>query len=203
MEMRTMRKTFLAAAFFPMLILAGCYVQSLNPFYTNESRTDFPQIVGKWQMFNEQTEQKGEQQKKTTPWEIEQNKMMTYDEENVAGEVMTVYFKVNENVFVDATAGTPNQKTNGYWGAGIHPVHTICKVELEGDKLYLIPADYQAVKKMAEEGKTSLKFIESSDKNSVVIYISKTEEWLEFLKTNGNNQEIFNKAHALNFRKVK
>lgn len=196
-----MKRTLLAMGFVPVLILAGCFIQSLNPFYTNESRTELPQIAGKWQLVNEKSEQENEKVKKITPWEISQDKMTTYNEKNLSSEIETVYFKVGSNVFVDATAGEPKQ--NEYWCAGVHPVHTIGKVELEGDKLIIIPADYNVLKKMVEEGKASLKFVEPVEKNNIVIYISKPEEWIEFLKANGGSAEVFKRENALTFKKVK
>ena len=105
-------------------ILTGCVLQSLNKFYTDESRIPLPAVCGEWQGVEKDAKDTNENEKdKVTPmmkpWKFTEDNLVAYDEKNVASNIKTVYFKAGENIFVDCSSGEldkeKNNCVNGYW----------------------------------------------------------------------------------------
>ena len=193
-----------------MAILAGCIVQSLNKFYTNESKTPLPAICGDWQPVEKNAkEAKDNEKDKLPPWKFTEDNIVTYDEDKVASNIITVYFKVGENIFVDCSPREldkeKNKCVNGYWLSCIRQVHTLCKVELGGEELKLIPINPDKLAEMVENKECELKSVEQAGSGSTndLLYVSGPAEWLKFLEKFGADKELFKSNNALVFKKLK
>jgi hypothetical protein len=186
-------------SFCAMLLLAGCVIQSLNGFYTDESRCPMPGVVGKWQL----VAQGGSEVKdKIKEWELAEGGITAYDEKGVKSKLETVYFKVADSVFVDCTAGAAEENSaNIYWILNVMPVHTLCKVVLDKETLKFIPLDFKQMKKTYDEGKSGLKAVKAQSEADRIIFTSTSEEWIEFLKKNGSSKELFPEKTAYILKK--
>lgn len=143
------------------LLLAGCYVQSLHPFYTKEKVIDFPKIVGDWKVIKhgERYIPYSEQE----PWRFKKNSVEIVDDKGIQSLIRTTYFKVGDTVFMDSTPTDPEEQSGvgKYWVAHVYPVHLLCKVIIKGDSLTLIPLNYDWFEKNAKEFKKEIPFIKA------------------------------------------
>lgn len=188
-----------------LAVLSGCVVQSINTFYTDESRVPMPQIVGKWHPVSKEKANKDE--KLPPEWIFAEDNVLTSDEKGIQSELETVYFKAGDSVFVDMSPGKlddeKNKAVNGYWLMCTAPMHTVCKVEIKGNELKLVPANLKEILKMVETQKCELKTVKGNSKDSVEIFISSSAEWLKFLAKYANDKEVFDEQSALLFKLVK
>jgi len=179
------------------LVASGCYVQSLNVFYTDDVKVDLREIAGDWKP----EIQTGESvtNKQITSWKFTTNTVETYDGDNIYSELKTVYFKVAGTYFMDFTAGDLSKGDkgnvfNGFWAAGIAPVHSLCKVDIKGDRLTLIPPDAKWFTDRIEKkkGRLSLSYVKSMDDSGNCIFTATPKEWVAFLKKYKDSEEVFN-----------
>ncbi len=183
-----------------LLLLAGCVIQSLNCFYTNEARHPMPGVAGKWSL---KAQGGSEVKGKVRDWEFSEDCVLAYDDKGVRSKLETVYFKAGENIFVDCTAGSADEGTvNAYWLVNVMPVHTLCKVALDGDTLKFIPLDVKGTVKLYKEGQSGLKAVEAQGEADKVIFTSTAEEWIVFLRKNGSSAELFPEKSAYVFKKT-
>ena len=181
------------------LIASGCYVQSLNVFYTDDAKVDLPEIVGDWKS----EIQIGESvtNKQITSWTFTTNTVDTYDKANVYSELKAVYFKVGGTCFMDFTAGDLSKGDkrnvfNDYWAASVTPVHSLCKVDVKGDRLTLIAPDVTWLTDRMKKGRLNLSYVKSKDKDSNYIFTATPKEWMTFLRKHKDSEELFNTQHT-------
>ncbi len=126
------------AAIFAPLLLAGCIVQSLHPYYTKEAVCTIPGIEGQWTLSG-----KNNKDKLLKPWVIRGGKIMTYDEKGAPGLLAAVYFRVGDSFFLDTIAEEPPEgATSTWWTMHLLPVHVVTRVDLHDNTLTLTPMDY-------------------------------------------------------------
>jgi len=185
-------------------LLGGCVVQSFHPFYTEESKVDAPGgIIGQWKPVRlGDTDEEKTKTANVKPWVFSKDDLQTYDKKNVASTVETQFFKLDGVLYCDFTArGSPEQfEANIYWTVNIVPVHTLCKVELEGDRLTLKPVSYSWMKNAAEEKKLSLPYVAGED---LMLFTATPEQWEAFLKEHGKDPEVFPEEDDFVFTRVK
>jgi hypothetical protein len=80
------------------------------------------------------------------------------------------------------------------------PVHTLCKVELEGDRLTLKPISYSWMETAIEEKKVSLPYMVGKD---LIFFTATPEQWEAFLKEHGKDPEVFPEEDDFVFTRVK
>ena len=184
-------------------LVSGCYVQSLHVFYSDETRTAVPGIVGEWeskiQLGKELTE------KNITPWTFTEDRIETYDTENRYGELEVVYFKVDGTLFVDFTAGEPFRdaefNTSVYWGAGITRVHSLCKVEQKEEQLTLTPLNIQWFSDRIEKDMLDLPYVKPVGPDRNFVFTATPEQWQQFLDEHKDDRDVFNPKYRFVFRK--
>ena len=186
-----------------LVILSGCYVQSLNLFYTSELVTPVPQILGEWESIVQLG--KDVSNLKIHPWKFGEKAVETYDGENKFGELEVVYFKVNGNLFMDFTAGRmiPDKHyyPNIYWASAVLPCHSLCRVVLSKDTMIITPLDYDWFVDKIKKKQLSLKYIKPNYSTSNYVFISDSADWVDFLKKYGNDDRVFNPKRRFVFRK--
>ena len=185
------------------LLVSGCYVQSLNVFYTDDAKTSVPELIGEWKP----EIQMGESvtNKQITSWRFTTNTVETYDEDNTYSELEVVYFKVKDSYFMDFTAGEPLKDKdsfgNFYWGAGLTLVHSLCKLEIKENELIIIPLDLEWFTDRIDEGKMTLPWVKAKHKDSNYIFTATPEEWMKFLKKHKDSNSVFNPEYKFVFMK--
>ena len=185
------------------LIVSGCYVQSINTFYTEDARIDLPELTGEWlseiQMGDSVTN------KQITPWTFTTNTVSTYDPENAYSQLDATYFMVDGTYFMDSTAGQPQEGGgncgNYYWFSGITLVHTLCKLEINTNSLTMTPLNLEWFTKRIDEGKLNLPYVKSDYKDSNYIFTATPEDWIAFLKIYKDDAGVFDPKLAFVFKK--
>ncbi len=180
------------AALFGTLLLAGCIVQSLHPYYTKEAVCTIPGIEGEWKLIVRKSEGKP-----VKPWVISSNKILTYDEKGAPGLLAAVYFRVGESFFLDTIAEEPPEGTTStWWTMHLLPVHIVTRVDLHDNTLTLTPLDYDYLEKALEKGGVKLSHIRQKDENTL-LFTASPEEWMEFLKKYGKDKSVFSDENAV------
>ena len=185
------------------LLISGCYIQSLNVFYTDDAKTSIPELIGTWkpevQMGDSVTNQK------ITPWRFTTDTVETYDEDNTFSELEVVYFRINDSYFIDFTAGSPlkdnDSFSNIYWSAGQTLVHSLCKLEIKGDKLTIIPLDLEWFIDRIDEEEMTPPWVKAEHEDSNYIFTATPEEWMKFLKKYKDNDSVFDPEYKFVFTK--
>jgi hypothetical protein len=182
------------------LILAGCYIQSVHPFYLPKMVINLPEISGDWRVIRH-----GEgyiQFAEYVPWRFDGNSVEIVDDKGVRSRIKTVYFKVANTIFLDSTATDPDEQggLGKYWVAHVYPVHLLCKVIIEGDTLTLIPLDYGWFEKNAKKLKNKIPFLEA---DGALIFSATSRQWESFLKKYKDAQGVFDEGNSYILKRVK
>lgn len=72
--------------------LSGCIVQSIQPFYANESVVEFPSVAGGWRL---ETIGGKTAEKQERPWVFTKNEIEAYDGDN-SSRISATYFKIKD-----------------------------------------------------------------------------------------------------------
>jgi len=176
-----------------MLFLSGCIVQSLNPFYTPDAVIETPIKNGTWKMID-----KNGKPEITKPWLFENNKITVYDEEGFSGIVKVVYFRVEDTLFIDATADEPCDKICAWWAMNLAPIHTICRIETKDSNLTLTPIDFDWIDKALKAKTFHLPYLKNKGWDSFLITAS-SKDLMIFLKKNRQDNKLFSGTHAMKF----
>lgn len=197
----------------------GCFVRSLYPFYTKESVTEAPAIVGTW--LPAKKVGADDAKKMVETWRFAEESIETVDENGVASTLDVKYFKVKDCLMVDMTCRLEEEPQKGegpnaWWSLHVLPVHTAWKVELVGDNLRLTPLDEDWIKDMLRKkgvGLAHLKIREDEDKDSApvvlmtdresILLTAPSAELAGFLATHIADTNAFSDDFVLSFRRVK
>lgn len=183
------------------LLTSGCYVQSLNVFYADNTIAVIPELMGDW---TSQIQMGESVTNHITFWTFGTNTVDTYDGDNAYSELEVVYFKLDGTYFMDFTAGRPlkgrDSLGNFYWGAGLTLVHSLCKLQIENDTLTLIPLDLDWFTDSIKEGTLDIPYIRKH-KSSNYIFTATPEEWIEFLDKHKDNEMVFNPKYKFVFQR--
>jgi hypothetical protein len=186
------------------ILLSGCYVQSLNKFYTDDLKVELPQITGEWIStihFGDDVSNK-----KISPWKFTENAIETYDSDDKYSELEVVYFRIGNNLLMDYTAGEPSKDDskscgNVFWSTGIALTHSLCRIIIKDDSLIMIPMNIEWLAEKIENKTLTLSFIKA-DKDSNYIFTASSEQWVEFLKTHADDKGLFDEDLRFEFKKA-
>lgn len=184
------------------IILTGCYIQSLNRFYTDDQKIDFPEIYGEWISSVQTGEDVSNRQ--ISPWIFYEDEIESYDRDNTFGELEAVYFRIGETVLLDFTAGEPSRNSDGcgnlFWDSGITQTHSLCKVSLDKEILVITPLNFDWFEDQIEAGSLNLSFVKA-DANSNYVFTASADQWSAFLKENINSRDLFDESNQFVFRR--
>ncbi len=183
-----------------VLLLPGCFVQSFQPFYTISSVVDLPAIHGEWRLVRKSEENVAEEYPE--PWNFDIDEITTF-EDGISSTLDAVYFKVDNVTFVDLSPSEIEEQLNAWWAIHTIPVHSVCKIEISGDTLNVIPLDGEWIEEMFEEKKLALSYIDIDSEEGQIVLSSSAEELELFLKKYGRNTEAFEREGILTFKRVK
>ena len=189
----------------PLLLcvfLSGCYVQSLNKFYTEDLKVDLPQIYGEWESVIHMGEDVSD--KKISPWIFSADTIETHDEDNKYSELEVTYFGIADKLFLDFTAGEPTKGSadfkNFFWGAGVTLTHSLCQVSFADGALVLIPLNLEWFEGRRKKDELGLSFVKA-DKDSNTIFTASAEQWVSFLQEHASDGGVFDENHKFVFKK--
>jgi len=183
-----------------VILMSGCIIQSIYPFYTEETKVEKREINGEWISIVQMGS--NVEKKAISPWSFSDKMIVTYDKKNIKSNLKCTYFKVGDNLFVDTIAAKPDTdfKFNLCWTAGMTLVHTVCKVNYDHDILEFIPINFEWFEDKIKDKKLDLTYVKA-DKDSNYIFTVTSEDWTKFLKKHGDNPEVFNKKYSYTFKR--
>lgn len=177
--------------------VSGCYVQSISPCYTEESKAGAPSLEGKWKPTYLG---KDESVDDVPAWEVDGDDWRAFDSKKLESKLKCVVFKAGGQTFLDVMAGDPpTGKVSEYWLCHVRPVHSVVKVTLKDNELQLTPLDCKWMDKQAADGKVKLPRL-PAEKDTLPLYTASPKEWVAFLTQWGADPEAFKEA-AVKLRK--
>ena len=169
--------------------LTGCIVQSLQPFYREDTLIELPGIKGEWILIKDAGEDVSK--KDIKPWVFSTDKVETFDEKGIGSVLKLRYFKVDNTVFVDVMAGEPDESVlNKWWYFHVVPVHSVARVTVKDHILTIIPLDYYWLKDAIKTGKVSLPHIRLKGADMTVFNVY-SDTWMAFLKRYRDDKKAF------------
>ena len=180
MKISTLFKATLLLAI--TLTTSACVVRSLNPYYTKERLIETPvEIQGKWIAH-----------KKSRPWVVGKNKIITYGKKNVASSLVVRFFKVNGVLYSDSLPGAPGDKAaNEYWVFHVQPVHILSKVTYTNKTLVFQQISPAALDKLIKQHQLKLSRAYPDRTASSNVFIAKSADWIRFLEKFGTEPGLF------------
>ena len=175
--------------FFIPFLFTGCIVQSLHPFYTKGALIKLPQLDGEWQLL--ESTGSDVSKKNIKPWTFKDDEIQTFDGKGVGSVLNVKYFKVDDALFMDITAGEPDEtKLNLWWYMHVVPVHSVASVKMKEDMLMVFPLDYDWVEEALKEKKISLPHIKIDGEN-MIVFTAGPETWMAFLRKYRDDETVF------------
>jgi hypothetical protein len=181
---------------FPVLLVffAGCIVQSFYPFYTDKSKVTLPQLNGTWEAVTVFGETKGDPQ--TRLWQISNDQIIVNDGDSLPSQIHVTFFKLGGQLFCDSVAGDPDDKKSAwYWVWHNRRVHTVTKVETNGDQIVLKPLDLEWLTNNLVAGQLSLPHIERAEDDNWPLFTAPPTDWEQFLKARAYDTNAFPNTH--------
>ena len=187
-----------------LLFLPGCFVQSLNPFHTDNLVIELPQILGEWNCLVQQGEAVLEP---VSPWIFTDAYIETYDSDNKYSELDMTYFRIGDRIYMDFMSGDPSRNGetgNMFWCAGVMLTHSLASVELAGDKLVLIPLKLEWLESMLQSGAVKLEHVSAGTDNTLsgYLFLAEPEHWVSFLEKYGSDPKAFDPAGRFEFERA-
>ena len=189
----------LIAALSALALVSGCYVQSLHPFYTDETKIPIPEnILGHWNLVRENDRDMTENYPEA--WKFSEEEIICYDV-GVMANLKSVFFEVDGVLFLDVQAGSSSG--NGWLNVHLLSVHQAYKVETNENEMAIIPLDYKWLREQTQTGALRVAhFIpEPDDKYSSVLLTDKPERLAELMKICATNSAAFSEVRYT-FRKL-
>jgi hypothetical protein len=196
-----MKKTVLAVLMlFISVLLTGCLIQSLTPFYTEDSLIQFSQIYGSWRLVRDDS---GDVSKANIPpWQFTGGRVTTFDGRGLEAKLQVKYFSIDDTVFMDLMAGDPyTSSISEIWAMHVAPVHTLVKVTIEKDTLVLTPLNYDWFESALVSNVINFPAIKLETANMTVFNPS-SEAWMTFLKKYKDEKEIFSDKLRYEFKRL-
>ena len=200
MKTISLKIKLLLIVLFSCFCFTGCIVQSLNPYFTENSVLEYPEVEGQWILVKEYG--KDIISKNVKPWTIEGGLIQAYNQKDVKSALEATFFKVKDTLFLDIYPESPDETIGFYWTAHLVPVHCVYKVHLEKDRLTLTPLDYEWLKEECREGRVDLQSQWYNDEKDF-LFTASSSEWIVFLEKYRDNPKSFpsEKAYVLKSQK--
>ena len=193
--------------FVPLLavVLAGCVIHSLEPFYTPKSQILPKEALGQWQLLQSAGDEVSDTNVRSWLIEVADDnhcKLTAYDRDNTGATFGLTFFKVGPTLFLDFVPDQPGDETklNEYWSFAVHRVHGVCKVVLDKDHLQLITLKY----KWVADGvaKKTIALPHSGTTNDWLLFTATPAQWEKFLLKNAGNTNAFPTETAFELQRI-
>ena len=182
-----------------LLLLAGCVVQSFGPFCTDQSVVYVREVIGEWKLqkdFGDDVSTNA-----ISFWVFAGDTatnctLKAFDKGNIGAKFGARCFKLGRSMFIDVIPADFGEgtKLNSYWMWTERAMHTVCKVESDGETLTLIPLDFNWFKKQLQGNETGLPCAGNVDAEFIVT--ANPKQWEAFLSKHATDPEAFPQKHA-------
>ncbi|MDH5271288.1 MAG: hypothetical protein OEY32_15345 [Candidatus Krumholzibacteria bacterium] len=168
-------------------LLAGCYVQSLHPLYSDRTTIFDPSLLGTW--VAEDDEDFVFTLEDTTRGVY----MLTCDESGATARFQAVLTDIEGVRFLDIFPEEPHND-NGFYRDHLMRVHSILKLERMADTLSVADFDAEWLSTMAAENKLSIPHVSL---DGAVLLTASTEELQAFVRAYAHTPEAFSEPVRL------
>ncbi|MBI5075894.1 MAG: hypothetical protein HZB62_12110 [Nitrospirae bacterium] len=176
-----------------LVVLNGCIVHSVNPFYSKESIADMPALNGKWILKEGKTEEGLNRE-----WLFSADKITIPDFKGSSATLSSRFFRVDDMLFLDAIADSPPEVLSFWWVLHVTPVHTVSRVILEEKTMKIIPLDASWMEAAVKNKTVSLPSVWHQEQKTY-LFTATAAEWADFLKKYGKDQNVFMEKEAFVF----
>ena len=173
----------------PVIILSGCFLQSLHPLYTDKELIFEEKLIGKW------SEDEG------NLWEFREGEGKAYKMRVFDGKeawFIAHLVELEDMMFLDVYPdGETLEDMQDFYRMHLLPVHTFLKVDQIEPKLQLRTLDYEKVSDMLEEDPNLLKH---EAVNDGIVLTAPTKQLQEFILKYANEEDVFGEPMELTRR---
>jgi hypothetical protein len=169
------------------MVLAGCYVQSLQPLFSDRTTIFDPSLLGTWVaedddgfVFTLEDTTRGFY-------------MLISDESGATARFQAVLTEFDGVRFMDIFPEEPNND-NGFYRDHLMRVHSILKVERMADTLSVADFDAEWLSTMASQNKLTIPHVSL---DGAVLLTAPTEELQKFVRTYARTPEAFSEPVRL------
>lgn len=189
--MKTLLKSCLGAVLIEsLLILVGCVVTSVYPYYTAKDVVTNPALVGQWA-------EVGETNVAANHWEFEVGdgqgyKLFVHERGHEQTEYVAHLFQLKGHQFIDAV---PTRE----YGDSIPPHYLLHVTKLNASELELSLMDYEWLKTFVKEKPRAIRhvWVEAGDPDTRVVLTADTAELQAFVLKHLPNTNAFKPAFAM------
>lgn len=178
---------------FSFILLSGCIVQSVNPFYAKESIADLPALYGKWVL-----KQSSVDEGLNREWTFSADKIMLPDTKTGSSTLSSRFFRIDDMLFLDAIADAPPDALSVWWVLHVTPVHTVSRVIADNKTMKIIPLDASWMEEAVKKKTVTLPSVWHQEQNAY-LFTASAADWKEFLKKYGKDQNVFPEKEAFVF----
>jgi len=179
------------------VLMAGCIVQSFHPFYLDKSKVTLAQLDGEWDAVTAWGDKMDGSN--VPPWRIAGDQILTPE----PAKIHVTFFKAGGQLFCDSIAGDldGSNKVSWYWAWHARPIHTVTKVETNGDLLTFKPLDLDWLTGLIAAGKVSLPHLTRTEDKDWPLFTAKPADWEKLLTKYANNTDAFPTNHIYVFKR--
>lgn len=179
-----------------VMFLSGCFIQSFQPFYTDEVVVALPEVEGEWYLLERGSDEVAGEYPE--PWRFGEGRVTTY-QEGVDSDLEVTYFRVGDDYFADFSPSEAGR--NGWWRLHNIAVHSVCRVELAAEEMLLTPLDGEWLVKMLQEEKISLPHFTLDEEDEHLVLSASSPQLLAFLQRYGKVPQAFPQERVYRFRR--
>lgn len=189
-----------------MLILflnSGC-IQSIHPYCTRKIDFSFEEINGYWNMVKNSDSENPDGK---NYWVFTEDTITIYESDNSTSTLGVRYFKIKDSILVDYSPydyeNFMEKKSSLYLIPGLISAHSLAKIEFQENRMTIYPLDSWYVINKINTEKYNLNYFEyGSGMARSYIFVSESENWVDFLNDNIDNELLFDTDDAFVFERI-
>ena len=173
-------------------VICGC-LPSVQPFYTEASKTELPWVEGEWLQLGEDGAVKEDR-----PWVFKGDAIHALDDDGRRAKLEATYFSVNKITYVDTMTEADAVPGSDWVKMHLLPIQ-VAKVQRFGNRLVLTPMDFEWINKAVKSGEVKLPH---TMLDGSVVFTCTPEDWEKFLAQYGSDTNVFSGEVRYSFSKV-
>lgn len=177
-----------------LLLCAGCVVQSIYPWLSDETRVDEPSLIGGWHDAQEQHVAFFAESTNSSDYAYS---VLLVQKQNEISRFSANLHRIDDTLLL--VVGPEERQDLGRYAT--LPGHLLFKAVLDGDVLKLYGVDLESFEKRAEKSAMSFLPVSSTNEKPSVL-IGTTAEAEAFLRAQLADPEFFDEKPLYSFRKL-
>ncbi|MFC1555659.1 hypothetical protein ACFL67_01105 [candidate division KSB1 bacterium] len=200
---RSKKYIFILLIMTVLFLVNGCIVNSINPFYTEDTLIYLPELNGKWS-----TGDDSETETLTFYHQKEKSYKMIHEDEKKRESVFEAHlFEMDGQYFLDSFP-EEIEDVSEFMYIHLAPMHTLFRISFQNQsaglffttrKLVLEPINYEWFDEQIKNGALSLEYVKQ-DEDSFVVLTAPTEDIQKFILEHIN--VAFDESEAAKFTRV-